>query len=467
MKVDPGPKPQTVKIQPKKPAPVGPVSEHGLGQINPVKPPLPHTVEKATAQIAAAVKAAQARQAAAVSHPPVQVQTPQAQTPGAQTPDPNAGFQSFIDQFYPQQAPPDVNALIQKYLAPLQQMYSQQSGQMTQQLQQQTGFDTSLAQQLGDYLKGIGGSDYTPTVAAALGLEATRNDNYAGFQNQQKLYDTIYGNAPSDIQKLTSDANTAYQNSRPSGNDLLSAFKTYSDLGRQSTLDSANLTHMQNQDNLAAAKFSSDQSIKQAALKQLGQYRNGQLTAKQIDLKLKSQGLTLKQRQDAIKQQNVIRDYNLKVTKFNQSQTDAATKRTQANASMSGKLGFLADASGNPIPNAAGKKQVLPGFRLRNGQVVKVATPRAATRAGTAASDKVNWPNLSKSGVKQLRAGIANSFYGFHGKDPDTGKPKDFTPLSYQEAVNHAVQSGYSRAGAVKMANRFYMPGQRGRPKGP
>jgi hypothetical protein len=78
------------------------------------------------------------------------------------------------------------------------------------------------------------------------------------------------------------------------------------------------------------------------------------------------------------------------------------------------------------------------------------------------------YPNLTKIQVVHLRSGIANAFYGVKEQKDADGKVirAALLPLDYQAAIDHAVQSGYSRAAATKMANRFYMPGQRGRPGG-
>ena len=149
--------------------------------------------------------------------------------------------------------------------------------------------------------------------------------------------------------------------------------------------------------------------------------------------------------------------------------------------------GYKSDANGDPILSATGQLQPIKGWKVApDGQsVVKIYQPKTGkTGAGGKTGDAAIWPNLTKGQVMQLRSGIAHAFTGFRnpnwkdpatgkvptGTDPKTGKPvtgKYFPPVDYWTAVNEAVSHGFSKAGAIKMANRFYMPGVRGRPKGP
>jgi len=125
---------------------------------------------------------------------------------------------------------------------------------------------------------------------------------------------------------------------------------------------------------------------------------------------------------------------------------------------------MIVDANGSPIAGADGKPQILPGFKAGpNGTVVKAASPGKAGKVGV----NPEYPNLSKSQVVHLRSGIAAAFNGVPEQKDATGKvvQKALPPTDYETAISHAISAGYSRAGATKMANHFYMPGDRGRPK--
>jgi hypothetical protein len=96
---------------------------------------------------------------------------------------------------------------------------------------------------------------------------------------------------------------------------------------------------------------------------------------------------------------------------------------------------------------------------------IDAANKRAAKTGGAA-----EYPHLSKAQVVHLRSGIANAYYGVPEQKDANGKVvrKALPPVDYQEAIKHAVQAGYSRADATKMANRFFtVPGKRGRPAKP
>ncbi len=90
------------------------------------------------------------------------------------------------------------------------------------------------------------------------------------------------------------------------------------------------------------------------------------------------------------------------------------------------------------------------------------------TSSGSKAGQDAAFPNLSKTQVVHLRSGIANAFYGVPEKKDVSGKVTQaaLPPVDYQTAITEGVKHGYSQAGATKMANRFYKPGERGRPGG-
>jgi hypothetical protein len=137
----------------------------------------------------------------------------------------------------------------------------------------------------------------------------------------------------------------------------------------------------------------------------------------------------------------------------------------------SGKVIFTAPAA----PSTATSKQHF--FKGGDGREY-VATPGPAGTwttkplgpgkpGGGSTGQAAAFPNLTKAQVIHLRSGIANVFYGVPEQKDPTGKKvvrAALAPGDYNAAITEAVKAGYSRAGATKMANRFYMPGKRGRP---
>jgi len=116
---------------------------------------------------------------------------------------------------------------------------------------------------------------------------------------------------------------------------------------------------------------------------------------------------------------------------------------------------------------AAGQRAGLEQQRVKQGWVrIEIQKQAAAAKK---AGNKGIWPNLSKTQVQHLRSGIANVFYGVPEQKDVSGKvTRAALPAgNYQQAITEAVKHGYSRAGATKMANRFYKAGFRGRPGGP
>lgn len=99
-----------------------------------------------------------------------------------------------------------------------------------------------------------------------------------------------------------------------------------------------------------------------------------------------------------------------------------------------------------------------------DGAVTQITQP-VVTPAKTPANP--GFPNLTKTQVTHLRAGISAAFNGVPEQKDVNNKviAKALPPVDYETAISHAISAGYSRVGATKMANRFYMPGQRGRPK--
>lgn len=112
---------------------------------------------------------------------------------------------------------------------------------------------------------------------------------------------------------------------------------------------------------------------------------------------------------------------------------------------------------------ALGIAQQVANTGQQNANTASRKAAAAAKKAKTAA----DYPNLTKAQVLHLRSGISAAFHGVPEQKDVNGKVirAKLPSVDYQTAISHAISAGYSRAGATKMANRFYMPGDRGRPK--
>lgn len=144
-----------------------------------------------------------------------------------------------------------------------------------------------------------------------------------------------------------------------------------------------------------------------------------------------------------------------------QTQQNQRTNASQAGQNSRTAASIAAANSRNAATIAAENK--------RNAASIAAANNRARAKSLSTASKASDYPNLTKTQVLHLRSGIAHAFNGRPAqKDPLGQKTiaKALPPVSYQEAINEAVAAGYSRAAATRMANHFYMPGERGRPGG-
>ena len=183
--------------------------------------------------------------------------------------------------------------------------------------------------------------------------------------------------------------------------------------------------------------------------------------AKQQQLALEQQAYGLKA-QDQKFSQNVtlaklknqqdqfIQSYNLKVQTLNARAKSDAYKASLPDASLSKGLGYLVDSTGAPLLRA-GKLVTLPGYTVRNGEVVKRAS---------AGSSKAKLTPLQIQTFKGSAETIAA--VGYRGGTDAKGQA--LPPLSYQDALEHMRMAGVPIAIAVKALNRFYKPGERGRP---
>jgi hypothetical protein len=146
-----------------------------------------------------------------------------------------------------------------------------------------------------------------------------------------------------------------------------------------------------------------------------------------------------------VQQRQFIARQRQQAATFNARQTTAQAKLTLPNASLSSKVGYLVDGTGAPIN---GKITPLPGYRIVNSRVVKQG---AKARAGS----KLSAVQVQK--FKGEAATIAsNAANGFDGKDPVTGNPKHFPPLSRMEAWKELMKHGVPETVALAALNRVY-----------
>jgi hypothetical protein len=164
-------------------------------------------------------------------------------------------------------------------------------------------------------------------------------------------------------------------------------------------------------------------------------------------------------------QNKYISDYKLRVNEFNAKQDATAAKAALPSATLSRLKGYLVDASGNAIPGPAGKRQVLPGFKVNTkGRIVKAAAAKTAAQMKPFA-------DLTKTQVSTLRATANELRFGtvYNGKASTTingkvYKPGDkIPPFSYGQAISFLISKGFSRKNAATMLNNFYAPGYGGR----
>jgi hypothetical protein len=148
----------------------------------------------------------------------------------------------------------------------------------------------------------------------------------------------------------------------------------------------------------------------------------------------------------------------LQIADMNAQGKASAAQATQARSDRSFRLSFSRTFKFDPVTGST-----LPGYtRDASGAVVKVGTTKSA-------GANPEYPNLTKSQVVHLRAGISAAFNGVPEQRDVNNKlvAKPLPPTDYQTAISHAISAGYSRAAATKMANHFYAPGERGRPAKP
>ena len=183
--------------------------------------------------------------------------------------------------------------------------------------------------------------------------------------------------------------------------------------------------------------------------------------AKRQQLGLEAQSLGLKTQNQAFNQNLAVGKQNFAVDKFNAQQALALQKQglavTKFNASQSATQNKIDVQVSRGFSDGFAHNSQGGVIRV-NGAPLKFNAKTASVRSSAAPKKIPAFPNLSKSEVLHLRSGIANAFYGVPGTSKN---PQGAPPLSYQAAIQRAMQSGYSRADAVKMANAFYRMNQK------
>jgi len=154
----------------------------------------------------------------------------------------------------------------------------------------------------------------------------------------------------------------------------------------------------------------------------------------------------------SVQQKQFIAKYNQQAAQFNAKQTNAANKQALPNSAQSRLRGYIADGNGNMIPGADGKPQVLPGFTVKGGKIVK---DTSATKAGKP---------LSLTTVNSL---VKNWYSGTSSKqtDPTTGKTASTAtgPVNYQRAYKMLTARGVTDQQARQALDAYYKRGQYGR----
>lgn len=141
--------------------------------------------------------------------------------------------------------------------------------------------------------------------------------------------------------------------------------------------------------------------------------------------------------------------YGLNVDKFNASQTAAAAAATAPNVTWSKALGVKADKNGNPIVSKSGQIQLLPGYTIKSGEIVKRGSAAAKAPPRLTAKQTQDYRGLATRVAQQAKN-------GFDGVDPLTKQPKHYDPIGYHEALVEMQKEGIPTAIALKALNQFY-----------
>jgi hypothetical protein len=332
------------------------------------------------------------------------------------------------------------NQAIQSYTTAIMQQLAAQAPSMGQPFTQAANAQEGMVNAAAQSLRNVNPSGDVAALLNAVGAPQAQNDQIQGNLNNTfnggAAVGQYVGSLPIGTLRSQGAAAEALAKLQPGFNALA---------GRQSLL--------------SALKQQSDARAQIGT--QMPKLEQDWLASFQ-DNKAKQQQLALEAQATGLKVQKQGFDQNLAVTKLKQQQDQFLTKVAQTSAktkqpssSLSRSVGYVVDSTGQPILKN-GKRQVLPGFNTNaQGRIVK-----AKKVSASASKASVPFPNLTKTQVQHLRSGIANAFYG--RVDPKTGQ--EHPALGYQAAITEAVKAGYSRAAAMRMANRFYRAGRRGRP---
>jgi hypothetical protein len=150
-----------------------------------------------------------------------------------------------------------------------------------------------------------------------------------------------------------------------------------------------------------------------------------------------------------------IASQNRQVAEFNARQSTAQDKLKLPSASLSAKLGYLVDSTGNPIPDANGHLRMLPGGANRRGGL----TPYQGAKLRQAAAKQIETFYYGVSPSQHYDASTGKFI-----EVPGTGTPA----LNYTQAVKRLMaQFSLTRRQAQALANQYWAPGEDGRPNLP
>jgi hypothetical protein len=178
------------------------------------------------------------------------------------------------------------------------------------------------------------------------------------------------------------------------------------------------------------AKFGEEAALDRQRLRLDVDYKNAQLA--QSDRRIRLEAAR-------------VRNSELKAAQLSAPKFHASNSRAQ---------GYRSDQYGNPLLSKKGNVVPLPGYKIGpDGAVTKTSSSRGAkgpfTRKQTLAfrGDALNLAELAFNGA------------------PATDDDDELPPLSYEEALMEGEKAGIPRSILVAALNRFYVPGDRGRPQ--
>jgi hypothetical protein len=144
---------------------------------------------------------------------------------------------------------------------------------------------------------------------------------------------------------------------------------------------------------------------------------------------------------------------------------EKAAADAKPNAGLSGKVGYLVDSSGNWIPGGDGKPQVLPGYKVQNGRVVKIVSGGKGPGKGGAKTPTAAQINTLvqqwHDGTPTYKTVSKNDGNGTTvSKKVQTGSTGG---LTFEQAYKRLTSMGLDDAGARKYLQGYYKRGDNGR----